>query len=144
MCICFHEILAGKYLHLVTCLQGMKTSAYFEQALFYEQSPATDQFFEIRSSQLFEALEGCSFVDVYVQSPPYDDQTSNGKRPGDFLRKNDAKSLIKLSSVPPSPVDYHRYCKEGPPRYVEASGLRLQRVSDPEGLSSLASVSILR
>ncbi len=117
----------------------MKTSAYLEQALFFEQSPVIDQFFEAKSSLLFEPPGARSFVRVYVQSPLIQDQGWDGN--GDIRKKNDSKPPVDASSVPPSPVDWHRYCQEDPPTYVGTPGLALQDVSDPNELTRVAHVS---
>ena len=117
----------------------MKTSAYLEQALFFEQSPVIDQFFEAKSSQLFEPLGSRSFIRVYVQLPPIQDNDRD--RTGDIWTRNDSKPPIDAGSVPPSPVDCHRHCQEDPPTYVGTPGLVLQDVSDPQELTRIAHVS---
>lgn len=53
----------------------MKTSSYFEEALFDNQSRTTAQFFDDKSNELFEELkefeEGKveSFVEIDIQTP---------------------------------------------------------------------------
>lgn len=118
----------------------MKTSSYVEQALFFEQSPATDQYFEDRSSQLFEPSGGTSFVKTHVQLPYYD-HVPNGSHWGRKL-KYDFKPGDSPTSDPPSPVDWYRYAREYPPHYVEPPKLRREKISDLGKLTEIAQVSL--
>lgn len=118
----------------------MKTSSYLEQTLFFEQSPATDQYFEDRSSHLFELPGGTSFVKVHVQLP-YHDHAPNGSL-CDWKHKYDFKPGDSPTSDLPSLVDWYRYAKEEPPHYVEPPRLRREDVSDRGKLTQIARVSL--
>lgn len=118
----------------------MKTSSYLEQTLFFEQSPTTDQYFEDRSSHLFELPGGTSFVKVHVQLP-YHDQASHGSL-WDPKLKNDFNPGLSPTSDPPSPVDWYRYARDEPPHYVEPPRLRREEVSDLGKLTEIARVSL--
>ena len=115
----------------------MKTSAYFEQALFHAQTPATDQFFEESSDVLFQidGKESCIYIhDQYLQEAP------NGSS---FLGKADPDLEDECSSIPPSPLDQAPYLDQEPPRYVPKPGLRRQEARNCEDLKKIAQVWIL-
>lgn len=114
----------------------MKISSYLEQALSYEQSPATDQYFEVRASQLFEQQGGSSCIRIYVQRPSQD----QGVEKWNLVQKCDPQQDFECNSEPPSPVDWHRYPRECPPHYVGGPGLEQQKVSNAEDLEKIASV----
>ena len=124
----------------------MKSSSYFEQTLFYDQSPATDQYFEQRSSQLFELDPSKSFVEVHFRLPL---QTAAQGGPGktvsnalDSQHKPDTDSQGDTTSPPRSPVDKCHYFRHDPPHYDGSPGLDLRRVGDEKQLSEIALVSI--
>lgn len=82
----------------------MKTSPYFEQALFYAQTPATDQFFEESSDVLFQldGKESCIDIqDQFSQEAPNGPSYIHDKRKG----KADRGLRNERSSIPPSPLD---------------------------------------
>ena len=45
----------------------MKTSSYFDEALFYRQSPTANEFFDEKSSTLFELDENRASIEIFVQ-----------------------------------------------------------------------------
>ena len=114
----------------------MKTSSYLEQTLSFEQSPATDQYFEVRASHLFEAQGGNSCIEIHVQRPCQD----QGIDRWSIVQKSDPKQELDCDSEPPSPVDWHRYSREHPPHYVGWPGLEQQKVSNAEDLQKIVSV----
>ena len=122
----------------------MKTSSYLEQTLSYEQSPATDQYFEVRASDLFELQEAHSCIEIHVQRPCQDQSPDRWT----LLQRSDLKSGSKsdprqeyeCDSEPPSPVDWHRFSRDHPPHYVGQPGLEQQKISDPSHLKGVASV----
>lgn len=114
----------------------MKTSSYLEQTLSFEQSPATDQYFEARASHLFELPGGSSCLELHVQRP-FQDQSSDRRNP---VQESDLKQDLECNSEPPSPVDWHRYPREYPPHYVAGLGLEKQEVSNVEDLKKIANV----
>lgn len=114
----------------------MKTSSYLEQTLSFEQSPATDQYFEIRASHVFQLRGGSSCIEIHVQRPNQD----QGIDQWNLVQKSDPKHDLECDSEPPSPVDWHRYSREYPPHYVGWPGLAQQVVSDAAELRHIASV----
>lgn len=120
----------------------MKTSPYFEQALFYGQSAATDQFFEDRSKDLFQLLGKESFVEIHDQLS-WPQEAPNGSSFLDIKKRDDSILSDDFSSVPPSPLDQCLYLDEEPPRYVEVPGLRRQTARDSQDLKQIAEVRIL-
>ena len=114
----------------------MKTSDYLEQTLSFEQSPATEQYFESRASHIFELKEGNSSINIHVQRPKSDQNVDSRNR----VQKSDLKQEFDSDLEPPSPVDWHRYSRENPPHYVGSPGLDPQRVSNAEDLEKIASV----
>ena len=118
----------------------MKTSAYFEQALFYAQTPATDQFFEESSDVLFQidGKESCiNIQDQYLREAP------NGSSFLGNEGKADPGLEDECSSIPPSPLDQCLYLDQEPPRYVQIPGLRRQEARNCEDLKKIAEVWIL-
>ena len=115
---------------------SMKTSKYLEQTLSFEQSPATEQYFESRASHIFELQEENSSIDIHVQRPESDQSVDSWN----LVQNRDLKQEFDSDSEPPSPVDWHRYSRINPPHYVGLPGLERQRISNAEGLRKIASV----
>ena len=115
---------------------GMKTSSYLQQTLSFEQSPATEQYFEVRTSLLFELQGGTSTIEIHVQRPKSDQSLDRWN----LVQKRDLKQDFDNDVEPPSPVDWHRYSRVNPPHYVGWPGLDLQRVSNAEDLERITSV----
>ena len=118
----------------------MSTSLYFEQALFYAQSPATDQFFEESSDVLFQIDDKKSHIDIqdhYLHEAP------NGSRLLANKGKADPSLGDECSSIPPSQLDQSRYQDHEPPQYVQSPGLRHQVARECEDLKKIAEVWIL-
>ncbi len=120
--------------------QAMRVSSYLEDALFSEQSPATDALFEDRSDHLFETSSDNSFLDIYSQ--PQETTTLNTKDPGIGSNKDEAFSCSEPASSPPSPVDHHQYGRESAPRYVGIPGLNQQRITDSNELRDYVQVRL--
>ena len=121
----------------------MKTSPYLEQTLFYEQNPATDQFYESRSDTLFQDPGKDAFIEIHEQLPCT--KFSDGSiLYGPVAMASKPKPSAEFSSVPPSPVDSHRYGNEAAPRYREVPGLVPRRVGTQEELKSIASVRLAK
>lgn len=114
----------------------MKTSEYLKQTLSYEQSPATEQYFEFRASHIFELQGENSSIQIHVQRPESDQSTESWN----LVQKSDQKQEFDSDFEPPTPVDFHRYSRENPPHYVGSPGLELQRISNVEDLVTIASV----
>ena len=120
----------------------MKTSAYFEQVLFYTQTPATDQFFEESSKLLFQIDGKESYIDIQDQSS-YLQEAPNGSSFLDSKEKTDPSLEEEYSSRPPSPLDQVLYLNQEPPRYVQGPGLRRQEARKCEDLKKIGRVCIL-
>ena len=114
----------------------MTTSSYLEQTLSYYQSPAAEQYFELRAAQLFELQGGNSSIEIHVQQPKSDQSIDSWTA----VQKSDLKQEFDSDLEPPSPVDWDRYSRENPPRYVGWPGLQRQSISNPEDLKKMASV----
>ena len=117
----------------------MKASPYFEQALFYTQTPATDQFFEESSNDLFQINGKESYIDIHDQSP-YPQEAPNGSSFLSSKEKADPPLEDECSSIPPSPLDQCLYLDEEPPRYFQIPGLRRQEARECEDLKKIAKV----
>ncbi|KAL9119693.1 MAG: hypothetical protein Q9187_003752 [Circinaria calcarea] len=119
----------------------MKTSPYFDQILFYNQSPATDQSYEEKSSKLFQVDKDCSFVEIYIQ-PPASGHLRFGTRPShskwDLIPEAEAGSTCSSPREPELAIDQSHYLRSDPPRYVGAPGLKLHEISDPKELRQIA------
>ena len=57
-------------------------SEHFEQALFYDQNPATDAFFEERASKLFESEKADPFIEIAFQTLLRDETSNSNNSPG--------------------------------------------------------------
>ena len=120
----------------------MKTSPYFEQVLFYRQTPATDQFFEESSELLFQIDGKESYIEIQDQSSSIQ-EALNGSSFLDSKGKTDSSLEDEYSSIPPSPLDQTLYPDQEPPRYVQSPGLRRQVARKCEDLTKIARVWIL-
>ena len=130
----------------------MRSSQYFEQALFSNQSCASDTFFVDRSDRIFQAAGGKptaedSYVEIHVQ--PRSEQNIQceaqeqltsweriPQRVEDLDFTTDTDASLRQSIVDQSDFSY----KDIPPRYVGTPGLRDQRISDGEQLRKVALV----
>ena len=102
----------------------------------FQQSPATDQYFEARASKLFELQKGDPYIEIHVQRPNQD----LGLDAWNLLPKSDSKQDVESVSEPESPIDWDRYLREDPPRYAGKPGLEPQRISDRANLERISSV----
>ena len=121
----------------------MKTSAQFEQTLFYRPNPATDQLFEDKSDTLFQHPGESSCLEIHEQ----EGNVENSPITQDLFNKRQKADLDGDDvSEPPSPVDYIRHEGDNPPppppHYNEAPGMRKHHVSTVEELDRVASVSL--
>lgn len=114
----------------------MEPSTYLERVLFYNQSSATDQTLEQRSSQIFGEVEAQSFLEIHLQI-----HDSNSSSPLSFKQQKGPTQLdVEAASIPPSPVDHSHYLGRDPPRYVGSPGLHHRSVSDAQELKNIALV----
>ncbi|MCJ1263928.1 hypothetical protein MMC22_003798 [Lobaria immixta] len=114
----------------------MEPSTYLEQILFYNQSSATDQILEERSSEIFEEVEAQSFVKIHVQI-----QDSYNSSSLSFNQQKGPTHLdAEAASIPSSPVDHSDYFGRDPPRYVGSPGLHYRSVSNAQDLKNIALV----
>ena len=100
---------------------SMHFSQYLENAVFYEQSPATAQLFDEKSHQLFEATPEKCCVEIHVQLPfqPHADQY--------------------VAETPSSLVS--SFVHSEPPSYTGSRSLQINNVNDPKKLAQVAAVS---
>ena len=122
----------------------MKTSRYLNETLFYNPSPATDQFFEEKSVKLFEPHDENSYLDIYVQPKP-EDVSEDESRPNEMVwTPHPRKGLESSCSSPREPklgIDQTHYLLRNLPIYDESPGLeRMLTVSDPKVLSRIVQV----
>jgi hypothetical protein len=117
---------------------NMQTSSYLEQTLFYEQSPAVDQFFEAKSNKLFEE-EGRRFIEFYVQQPalPHASEESLGTP---HKLKSGYMLTSEPCSVPLSPLDTFRYRRHCPPSHSGLLGLHRHDVENTDEFVRIAKV----
>ncbi|MCJ1242727.1 hypothetical protein MMC14_010736 [Varicellaria rhodocarpa] len=123
----------------------MKTSRYLNETLFYNPSPATDQFFEEKSVKLFEPHDENSYLDIYVQPKP-EDVSEDESRPNEMVwTPHPRKGLESSCSSPREPklgIDQTHYLLRNLPIYDESPGLeRMLTVSDPKVLSRIVQAS---
>lgn len=124
----------------------MPSLSNFDRALFYDSSPATDQLFEERSSQLFENDDERSCIQLHTQPdlPEGGQKLLNGDPPSRAkIRTETSDSDCDSPSTSPLPVDQSRYLWNDPPQYVGAPGLIFQEVSDANALQKIAMVITL-
>lgn len=125
----------------------MKWSSSFDRTLFYDSSPATDQFFEDRSTQLFETDDEKSCVQLHIQPHLPEGRQDRSNRDSQSRAKIRTESISDSDCNSPSisalPVDQSRYLRGDPPKYVGAPGLILQEVLDASALHEIAMVKSL-
>jgi hypothetical protein len=116
----------------------MKTSPYFERTLFYDPSPATDDFFERRVKALFVDESSESWIETFSQSLSKDqkmvDLTATRPYKEDhswtqFSSDSDTSDSEYVREPPPAP-DRHKHRSKIPPPYFEGQGLILQKIPD--------------
>lgn len=121
----------------------MKTSSYFEQALFNDSPTAIDDLFERRCDQLFEQSSDRSHIEFYIQLQPDKDDK-------DTQAALEAVSTLPVwhsnldsdsGSDPSSPIEKSKYSGR-PPRYVGAP-LYCRKILDVQSLRQVAAVRVL-
>lgn len=122
----------------------MRSLSSFDRTLFYDSSPATDQFFEDRASQLFESDDERSWVQIHIQPhiPEGQQDPSNQDSPSraKFRMESTSDSDCDSPSILPLSVDQIRHLQGDPPQYIGAPGLILRKVSDASELRKIAMV----
>lgn len=116
----------------------MQTSDYLEQALFYQTSLATDQFFDSRSEALFQRPGDKSFIEIYHQQP--EQQRVPGPAP-----VLDNKQESHRFSVHPSLLGQSRCSSldgDPPPTYDNSPGLLRQDILDLKDVQQVETVSV--
>lgn len=118
----------------------MKTSAYFEKALFYDDAAAIEDYFERRVGQLFEQTKERSYIEFHIQLPSHKINIQN-KIALEAVAKTPEwdSGLESDGSVDPSSPAEHSCFPNDPPRYIGAPVLR-RRISNVETLTELAKV----
>ena len=117
----------------------MQTSNYIKQALFYQPSHATYQYFESKSEALFQRPGKKSFIEVHHQQPGQQKLPS----PAPVL---DSKQDSDCSSVRSSLLD-RSHCSsldvDPPPTYNKSPILLRQDILDPKDVQQIETVSAL-
>ena len=117
----------------------MSTSSFFEQAIFYNDSTAIDDYFKSRVGELFEHSEGHSSIEFHVQRPfrQIDNETLKAfdvimRAPGFDPEVESSDSILE----PQSPTD--NLARSGEvPRYIS------RKVSDVKNLTAIAAVGCI-
>lgn len=121
----------------------MKTSSFFEQALFNDCPTTIDDLFERRCDQLFEQSSSRSHIEFYIQLQP-------GKDDKDTQAALEAVSTLPVwhsdldsdsGADPSSPIEKSK-CSGRPPRYVGAP-LYCRKILDVQSLHEVATVGTL-
>ena len=119
----------------------MRTSSYFEKALFQDQTSAIDEYFQTKSTQLFEQSKSKPFVDFLVHQPP--GKGLDGPPPSQYntapLQEWSSDLDGESDSEPSSPVQTLPNT-DGPPCYTGAPPERW-RIASSEELRHRAKVS---
>lgn len=120
----------------------MKTSSYFERALFSDNATAIDEWFEQRCDQLFEPSNDRSHVEFYIQlQPDKDDKDTQATL--EAVSKLPVSHLEQESdsgSDPSSPIEQSKYSGR-PPRYVGAP-IYCRKILDAQSLTEVAAVRL--
>jgi hypothetical protein len=125
-----------------------KTSSYFERTLFYDPSPATDQYFEQRVDSLFVGEREGSSIEVYSQSSSIENKTVAAVS---RLEEQDLSwinypsdsdtSDSEYERDPPIAPDQYKYRRKNPPPYFDNRGLKLRNIYDRQALRSFIQVA---
>lgn len=124
----------------------MHFSQYLENAVFFEESPATAQLFVEKSHQLFEASSGKSYVEIHVQQPFLPQAKRAIPDSPSALHSSCSTNLhirfnLGMRIEPRTPLDPTLDCQNDPPGYVGSRGLQVNTVTDPKELVDIAGVS---
>ena len=118
----------------------MRTTDCFERALFYEQSPAADQFYERRLRTLFELQDAGSSIEIHIQWSLHS-QASSGSVHSDDETSCHSDDDTECGSKPdtplmepPSQISSH---KEVRPTSEEPSRLFLHKIFTRDELSKI-------
>jgi len=117
----------------------MKTSSYYEKALFDDGTTAIDDYFETRVGQLFEQSKERSSIEFHIQRPSHQ-VDGDAKAAFDAVSKTSEWDSDLGSDSTAEPSDQSCHLGE-PPRYTEAPVMR-SKITDVKNLSELAAVSM--
>ena len=137
------------FTHSIFQVEAMRTSSYFNDALFYNQNSVIDQYFEKRSAQIFTSDKATSYIDIYYQSRSKKitlEETSLDDKKRSDSQKPDPDLYWQTESAPLTPVDHEPVDHESflyqcPPRYNGSPGIETRKLSDVNLLSQIAVVS---
>lgn len=119
----------------------MHFSQYLENAVFYEQSPATAQLFEEKADKLFEKSSEQSCVEIHIQ-PPFQTQSTHDLPDSPIsLESTYVHVGLDVRTECPTPLGSTFDCGKDPPRYVGSRGSRISHVKDTTLLAHIAAVS---
>ena len=119
----------------------MRTSPYFQKVLFYDNTPAIDDYFESRVGQLFEQSRERSYIEIHVQQPLRKVDAKNKGVPDAVSETLEWGSELEsdASADPSSPAEKSCY-SSGLLHYDGAPALR-RKISDAHILREVALVS---
>lgn len=122
----------------------MKTSSYFEDALFRDDATATEDFFAGRAGHLFEVSKERSSIEFHIQLPPFKKDLEIRAIAELVTETPEWDSELESDSNidPSSPTDHVLHPSE-PPRYKTGAPAFRKKISDVKQLSNLALVSIM-
>ena len=121
----------------------MKTSSYFDKAIFHDQVSAIDEYYEKKAEQLFEYSKDRSYIEFHVQRPSHQDPG------GPHLSQNEPTIAPEWDSDIDSDVTTELSSPtrqtqnaDGPPGYTGAP-IERWRISSIQELRSHATVGQL-
>ncbi|KAK0511445.1 hypothetical protein JMJ35_006018 [Cladonia borealis] len=118
----------------------MRTTECFERALFYEQSPAADQFYERRLRALFELQDAGSSIEIHIQWPLHSQASSGSDDEASCHSDDDTECGSKPDTPlmePPSQKNPH---KKAPAHSEGQPGLVLHKIFTRDELRKMEHV----
>ena len=113
----------------------MKTTSYFNEALFHEPDPTTDQLFEQKAPILFDLGSKTSFLRFHAQLAFHNDPMWPGPLPCGGLGHTEAAAMKDSNEDYRKPgifVDCVPYEPSSPPpKYFGSPGLSCRTISEP-------------
>lgn len=118
----------------------MRTSSYFEKAVFHDQPSAIDEFYEKKAGQLFEQSWERSYIEFHVQRPSHTDPHGSHMSRDELMTapvwdSEDSDATTELSS----PTEQAQNV-DGPPQFTGAQ-MERWRISSTKELGYYAAVS---
>lgn len=118
----------------------MKTSSYYEKALFDDSTTAIDEYFETRVGQLFEQSQERSYIEFHLQRP-FSQTDGDAEAAFDTISKRLEENCDSGCNSTAELSDQSCHLGE-PPCYIETPVLR-SKITDVKSMSELAMVSLI-